>query len=293
MIVDAHIHLYDPTRPLGVPYPPPADALIYRPMLPQHLRETAEPEGVCGAVFVECSPWVEDNQWVLDLVAGEPFVCAVVGNLDPEAEEFPGLLDRFARNSLFRGIRIRPGRPWNFAHPRLRPNLEVLAAARCTLDVLLHGEEIAHFARLAAELPGLRAMIDHLAHAEPNGGPPDPTWLARMEAFAALPNVFCKVSRYTEQAGLRPASRAVERYAPVFEAVWQIFGPDRLAWGSNWPPCLNAGEYGTAVAIAREFFAAKGDDVLAKVMGRNAAAFYGGPRFGYLATPTRNRTPAQ
>ena len=80
-------------------------------MLPADLRAVAEPVGVRAAVCVECSTWLEDNQWVLDLAAREPFICAVVGNLDPEAAEFPSLLQRFVHDPLFRGIRYRTGRP--------------------------------------------------------------------------------------------------------------------------------------------------------------------------------------
>lgn len=282
MVIDAHIHLYDPTRPQGVPYPKPENRRIYRPMLPEDFKQVAEPVGVRGAVFIECSPWVEDNQWVLDLVAREPAVCAVVGNLDPEAKEFPAHLERFTANPLFRGIRIRPGRPMNFDSPIIFAHLEKLAAARCTLDVLVRGEEIARLAQLAAALPGLRIMIDHLAHVPITGGPPDAAWLGRMEAFAGLPNVVCKVSLFTELAVPQPASLDVETYAPTFEAVWKIFGADRLAYGSNWPPCLNAGDYCATVTLARDFFTTKGTVALAKVMGRNAAAFYGGPGFARL-----------
>jgi len=107
-------------------------------------------------------------------------------HLDPEAEDFAVLLERFARNPLFRGIRIRPGRLWNFEHSRLRSNLAELAAARCTLDILIRGEEIVRMARLASELPGLRIMIDHLAHVPVAGNPPDPVWVGHMEHFAAL-----------------------------------------------------------------------------------------------------------
>ncbi len=282
MVIDAHIHLYDTTRPQGVPYPDPTSRLIYRPMLPEDIKHVARPAGVKGAVCIECSPLVEDNQWVLDLVTDEPFICAVVGNLNPEAEEFPALLERFAHNPLFRGIRIRSGRPINFDHPRLRPNLEALAAAGCTLDVLLEGEDIVRMAQLASELPGLRVMVDHFAHAPVTGEKPSPAWIRQMEHFADLPNVFCKVSRYTEQAVTQPGPTETAYYAPTFEVLWRIFGADRLVYGSNWPPCIQSGDYRTNVTLARDFFTVKGPGPLAKIMGRNAAAFYGGPRFAVL-----------
>ena len=162
---------------------------------------------------------------------------------------------------------------------RLRPNLQALAAMRCTLDVVMRGAELERLAHLGPEMPGLRIMIDHLAFVKVTGGLPDPAWSAFMENFAGLPNVFCKVSRFTEQAGIQPAPLELTYYAPVFDVVWRVFGADRLAYGSNWPPCLNAGDYVATVNLAHDYFRAKGSDALAKVMGRNAAAFYGGPGF--------------
>ena len=282
MTIDAHVHLYDTQRSQGVPFPKPEDRLIYRPMLPADLRQVAEPAGVRGAVLVEASPWIEDNDWVLDLVANEPFICAVVGNLDPEAAEFPALLERFARNPRFRGIRIRQGRPLAFGHPQLRGNLQALAAMRCTMEVVMRGADLERLAHLAAEMPGLRIMLNHLAFVKVTGEPPDAAWVAAMERFSGLPNVFCKVSRFTEQAAIQPAPLDAAYYAPVFDVVWAVFGPDRLAYGSNWPPCLNVGDYRGTVDLARDYFRVKGADALAKVMGRNAAAFYGGPGFPAL-----------
>src|SRR5579859_98758 len=70
-IIDTHVHLYDPTRPQGVPWPSPEQASIYRTFLPADYRRIAEPLGVVGMIETECSPWLEDNYWVLDVSAKE------------------------------------------------------------------------------------------------------------------------------------------------------------------------------------------------------------------------------
>src|SRR3954463_3661175 len=72
-IIDTHTHFYDPTRPQGVPWPGKGDKKLYRPVLPSEYKQLAKPFGVVGTIVVEASPWVEDNQWLLDLAAKEPF----------------------------------------------------------------------------------------------------------------------------------------------------------------------------------------------------------------------------
>src|SRR5262245_62200533 len=66
-IIDTHTHFYDPTRPEGVPWPGKDDKLLYRKVLPRDFLKVASPVGVTRTIVVEASPWLEDNQWLLDL----------------------------------------------------------------------------------------------------------------------------------------------------------------------------------------------------------------------------------
>src|SRR5438105_10082717 len=80
-IIDTHIHLFDPRRSQGVPWPPKDNATLYQPALPDRYRKIATPLGVTGAIEVEASPWLEDNQWVLDVAATDTIVVGTVGDL--------------------------------------------------------------------------------------------------------------------------------------------------------------------------------------------------------------------
>ena len=105
MIIDTHTHFYDPHRPQGVPWPPKDNALLYRPVFPEHFKALAEPEGVTGTVVVEASAWLEDNQWILDLAEDDPFILGLVGHIDPGTETFGPQLAHYAAHPRFLGIR--------------------------------------------------------------------------------------------------------------------------------------------------------------------------------------------
>ena len=105
-IIDTHVHLYDPARPQGVPWPSPEQASIYRRFLPADYRRIAEPFGVVGMIEAECSPWVEDNYWVLDVSANETIVVGEIGDLFPGKPDFAEHLSRLHKNPLYRGIRF-------------------------------------------------------------------------------------------------------------------------------------------------------------------------------------------
>src|ERR1035437_232173 len=78
-VIDPHIHLYDPLRPQGVPWPNRENKILYQTSLPPRYRKIVEPLGIVGAIEVECSPWLEDNQWVLDIAKDDPIMVGTVG----------------------------------------------------------------------------------------------------------------------------------------------------------------------------------------------------------------------
>ena len=86
-IIDCHTHFYDPTRTEGVPWPAKGTPL-YRRVLPDDWMAVAGPHGVTDTVVVEASPWVEDNQFLLDLAAMDPRLPGIIAHLHHDAPDF-------------------------------------------------------------------------------------------------------------------------------------------------------------------------------------------------------------
>ena len=105
-ILDTHIHLYDPTRPHGTPYPPGPNP---QPALPDRYRIEASPLGITGGIRPRRARGRDNSgSWTC---ADHPFVVGVIGNLDPMKPEFLEYLDRYRRNKLYLGIRY--GNIWH------------------------------------------------------------------------------------------------------------------------------------------------------------------------------------
>ncbi len=273
-IVDTHTHFYDPRRPQGVPWPDRSDELLYRPVLPEDYKALAVPEGVTGTMVVEASPWVEDNQWILDLAAAEPFIVGFVGNLRPGSEDFARHLDRFAANPLFRGIRIGVAGLADMDTDSVIADLRCLAARDLSLDVLLRDRPLHDLAALAGRVPGLRIVLDHIAEVRIDGRAPDPDWVAGIREVARHPNVYCKVSALVELVGTCPAPADPALYRPTLDTLWEAFGEDRLLYGSNWPVSARCAPYATTQRIVMEYFGGKGEAAAAKYFAGNAKAAY-------------------
>ena len=274
MIIDTHVHFYDPTRPRGVPWPSPDDEVLYRRVLPEHYKALAVPQGITGAVIVEASEWAEDNQWILDLAADDPFIVGFVGNLQPGSEDFGGNLERFAADPLFRGIRPRGADLKSIGEGTFLADIENLAAKDLELDVLVGPEGVSDVAVLAERIPDLRIVINHVAIVRIDGKAPDAVWVEGMQRAAEYPLVYCKVSGLVETTARRPPPADVGYYAPTLDVLWEAFGEDRLVYGSNWPVSERFADYATVQRIVTEYFEGKGKDVAEKYFWKNAKAAY-------------------
>lgn len=276
-IVDTHTHFYDPTRPEGIPWPSKDNALLYRTVLPKEFKELTKPFGVTGTVIVEASSWVEDNQWLLDLAAKDPFVLGVVGHLTPGPEPFALNLARFAKNPIFRGIRVGAGAvQQGLQNPIYLGDLRRMIDLDLELDMNGGPEMLMIASQLAERLPQLRIVVNHLSNIKIDGKEPPADWLVGLRTAAKHQNVFLKVSALVESARTdgHKAPDDTAFYRPILQAAWNSFGEDRLIFGSNWPVSDIGGPYQLIVKIVTEYFRDHGAEAMKKFFAGNAQAAY-------------------
>lgn len=271
-IIDTHVHFFDTARAGGVPWPPKENAKLYRPALPGRYRGIAEPLGIVGAIEVEASPLVEDNQWVLDISKDETIVVGTVGNLEPGSAAFRKQLERFHRNPLFRGIRF--GNLWGkdigdvLGNAQVVADLKALAGADLSMDVANPTPRLMEsVVRVTDRVPELRVVLDHLPQMDPAPA------RESLRELAKRPRVFVKGSSVLRQVdGRVPEDLAF--YRPRLDEVFGLFGEDRVMYGSDWPNSDNWGEYPLVLRIVREYVAGKGRAAAEKYFWRNSVAAY-------------------
>ena len=277
-IIDTHAHFYDPSRSQGVLWPPKTDTVLYRPVLPAEFRRLTGPLGVTGVIEVEASPLLEDNQWVLDLAEKNPIIIGTVGDLQPEKKDFPVQLARFHRNPRFKGIRC--GNLWDrnlstqISDPRFIAGLKLLAQADLEMDSANPNPALlAALVRLTDRVPDLRIVIDHLPIRPPTSASGRTAFDQTMRHLADRPQVFIKVSSVLRRVNGRVPEN-LNVYRPALDELWQLFGSDRLIYGSNWPVSNLIAPYPAVLQVVREYFAGKGSEATEKYFWRNATKAY-------------------
>jgi L-fuconolactonase len=277
-VIDTHIHLFDPGRPGGVPWPKKTDTALYKAALPDRYARLARPLGVVGAIVIEASPLATDNDWVLNQAANHPIIVGMVGDLIPGTPTYQSELERLHANPLFLGIRY--GNLWdrNLAidaqKPEFLPGLKMLADRGLVLDSANPDPSLIRaIAGVADHLPELRIVIDHLptARIPAETAARDEYW-SLLHHLAQNKNIFVKLSEVI-------AARIEETGGPDFakerlDALWDIFGEDHVLYASDWPNSDHHATYEETISTVRNYVEPRGRKVSEKFFWKNSVAAY-------------------
>ena len=97
-------------------------------------------------------------------------------------------------------------------------------------------------------------------------------WAAQLAAAADHPNVDAKVSGLDTAAG--PAGPPTT-LRPAVDFAFEVFGADRLMFGSDWPVSELGGGYERVFAATQELLAARSAEEREAVLGGTASRVYG------------------
>ena len=277
-VIDTHIHLFDPGRPGGVPWPAKTDTALYKAALPDRYARIARPLGVVGAIVIEASPLATDNDWVLNQAANQPIIVGMVGDLIPGTASYQSDVERLHANPLFLGIRY--GNLWgrdlgiDAQKPAFLPGLKMLAERGLVLDSANPNPGLIRaIAGVADHLPELRIVIDHLptARIPADAAARDEYW-SLLRHLAQNKNIFVKLSEVA-------AARIEETGGPNFyqerlDALWDIFGEDHVLYASDWPNSDHHATYQETISIVRAYVEPKGRRAAEKFFWKNSVAAY-------------------
>lgn len=275
MIVDAHHHLWDPAL-RAYPWMTEKVAPIARRFTEADLREQL-PGGVEQTIAVQASSSLDETLELLAAADGSTLIAGVVGWIDLRASNAAAQIAQLRSapgGDRLVGIRHQ-------VHDEEDPNwllradvlrgLRAVADAGLAFDLLVRTRELAAARELAAQLPQLRLVVDHGAKPAIAAGEWSP-WAAQLEALARFPNVSCKLSGLVTEANWDGWSAA--QIVPYAHHVLEVFGPDGVLFGSDWPVCLLAAPYERVLDLALQSLQAWPADQRNAVLAENAVRIY-------------------
>ena len=98
-------------------------------------------------------------------------------------------------------------------------------------------------------------------------------WLPHFQAAAAFPRIVCKLSGIITEANWRNWKAADLK--PYVQAALELFGPERLMFGSDWPVSNLAGSYLEVVEALNDALGPISVTERDAIFGGTASRFYG------------------
>ena len=245
-IVDSHVHLWDPAQFRyvwldGVP-------ALNRAFEPADFAGASAPADVSKFIFVECgrepAQSLAEVDWISRLAKSEPRLKGIVAHASLEhGEAARPQLETLASRPLVKGVRrnlqSEPDPEFCLGSAFLS-GVKLLAEFGFTFDLCVRHEQLPAASELARRVPEVTFVLDHLGKPDVRNQGFQP-WANELDALAALPNVFAKISGLTTEAHWKDWQPT--DLAPYLRQAFDTFGPERLMFGSDWPVMTLATSY--------------------------------------------------
>jgi len=274
MRIDAHQHYWQLERG-DYNWLTPEAGLLYRDYLPADLLPHLERHQLDGTILVQAAATHEETSFMLSLAEQNDSILGVVGWIDLNNTNYMAQYEQFSQHPKFVGFRVMiQDMPDERAvlEPAFIEALQAFAKLGVPVDLLVLSRQLDTLVELLDQVPGLRGVVDHIAKPSIADGMLEP-WKAQMSRIASHPNIYCKLSGMVTEAD--HASWKPADLVPYVTHIVDIFGVDRIMFGSDWPVCLLAAEYGQVVeALNQALPAGLTEQNQAALYGLNAKAFY-------------------
>lgn len=277
MKIDAHQHLWQPLRG-DYDWMPQDNTTLNRAYAPADLAPLLDRHGIDGTVIVQAAATVQETEYMLGLADATPWIKAVVGWVNFEDPGHLAHLTRLAAHPKFAGVRPMiqdiPDVNW-----MLRDDVQwayrAIIDLDLTFDALGFARHLPNFLTLMKRYPDMRVVYDHCMKPQirdhSRGRDPFPEWAEGMSALADETSGCCKFSGLVTEAD---DGWSIDDLRPFADHVLEVFGPERVMWGSDWPVCRLQAEYGDWHDIAQELTGGLSDAARADIFGGTATRFY-------------------
>ncbi len=277
-IVDTHQHLWDLDR-FRLPWTAGNPAMARNFSMHDYLAATAGIP-IEKSVYLEVDVAADQQQAEADYITelcrkgSGPLASAVISGR-PALEGFPAYIAPYKNHPHVRGVRqVLHGESTPAGYCLQKPFIEsmrLLGELGLSFDICIRPGELIDAARLVESCPDTLFVLDHCGNANVQSQDQS-DWRRGMEAVARHKNVVGKVSGIIASA--KPGHWSVDDLAPIVNHTLDVFGPDRVMFGGDWPVCNLGADYQQWYAALRAIVASRSESEQRRLFRDNALRHY-------------------
>ena len=274
-IIDSHVHFWDPQRMRydWLNNEPP----LQRPFLPADFRAASQAQEIMGIVFVQADCTREETitevEWITQLANELPIYGIVAFAPVDEGDQVRGTLEALSKHPLVKGVRllIQAYGAGYSRQPDFVTGVKAVADYGLSFDICIRDHQFNDVIELVGQCPKVSFVLDHLG--KPNIREREfPIWQKNIKTLAAFPNVHCKLSGIVTEANM--AAWTIDDLIPYVDHTIDVFGIERMMFGSDWPVARLASSYQHWLDTAQQLVARFSSDEQQQLFYENARRFY-------------------
>ena len=237
-MLDTHHHLWSYNAD-DYPWIPANTPLAQNHLLVE-LEEATSLAGVTGTIAVQARQTNEESASLLKIADQSDLIRGVVGWIPLVSENVDEDLELFSDNPKFVGIRhvLQDEPDAYFLRDDFHRGLSKLPAHNLRYDILLYQHQISVATKLVDRQPELGIIIDHIAKPKAQKGRVEHEWRSGMKELAKRENILGV--KFSGLATEFPKEDEIDpdTIRAYFEETLEIFGVERVMFGTDWPVCL-------------------------------------------------------
>lgn len=244
-----------------------------RPVTIADMVSAMDEAGVDKAAIVHSSTtYGFDNSYVCEATAQYPKRFTAVGSVDLLEPDAPATIRKWIAKGLT-GLRIFTGGSTkefdtsSLDDPRSFPSWDLCSEEGLPMCIQTGANGLDQVVGLARRFPKVRIILDHLGRPDVTDGPPYSN-AASLFALAPVENIYLKLTPRIFSDVKQGAATA----DTFFPKLVEVFGSQRLAWGSNYP--TSEGPLGGNLDKARQALSCLSQDDQAWIFAKTAQTLY-------------------
>lgn len=275
-MLDTHHHLWKYSRK-EYEWIPSESPLAQDQLLPE-LESATSSAGVTGTIAVQARQIIAESHDLLKMADQGDLIRGVVGWVPLISDQVAKDLDELSTHPKFVGVRhvLQEEADEYFLRDDFHRGLGCLPSHNLVYDLLLFQRQLPVATQLVDRQPELGIIIDHLAKPEAQSGRVEASWRSGMKELAKRDNILgVKFSGLVTEfpAGDPISPETIKAY---FEETLEIFGPEKVMFGTDWPvSLLRLQSYQSWADSVRELVSQLSNDEQARILSKNGESAYG------------------